>query len=102
MRASTELALIEWVEGGRRLAELDVPASRRAVIEQVVDEIQAELRRRVGSTYTLDEVAAAYAGAEAWCLDVAQRTTGQTWAYDLSVVQDAAFARFARDAIDYR
>jgi hypothetical protein len=68
----------------------------------VVEEITAELRRRVGSTYSMDELAAEYDGAEAWTLDVAQRTTSHSWAYDLSVVQDAAFARFARDAIDYR
>jgi hypothetical protein len=102
MRAVTEVALIEWREGERRLAELDLPATRRMVIERVVDEIYAELRRRVGSTYDVDELASEYEGAESWCLDVAQRTTGQTWAYDLAVVQDAAFARFARDATDFR
>jgi hypothetical protein len=102
MRAATEVALIEWREGQRRLAELDLPATRRMVIERVVDEIRAELRRRVGSTYDMDELAAEYDGAESWCLDVAQRTTGHTWAYDLAVVQDAAFAQFARDATDFR
>jgi hypothetical protein len=102
MRAATEVALIEWIEGGRRLSELEVSAARRAVIEEVVAEIVAELRRRVGSVYTLDELAREYEDAAAWCLDVAQRTTGHTWAYDLALVQDAAFARFARDAIDYR
>ena len=102
MRAATEVALIEWREGQRRLAELDLPATRRMVIERVVDEIHAELRRRVGSTYDMDQLAAEYEGAEWWCLDVAQRTTGHTWAYDLAVVQDAAFARFARDATDFR
>ena len=33
---------------------------------------------------------------------VAQRTTDQVWAHDLSIVHDAAFARFARGAADYR
>jgi len=96
--------MIEWVEGGRRLAELEaeLPAARRLVLENVVREIVDELRRRVGSTFALDELADAYADAGAWCLDVAQRTTGQTWAYDLSIVQTAAFDRFARSATDYR
>ena len=102
MRAATEVALIEWREGERRLAALDLPVARRAVIEGVVEEIRAELRRRVGSTYDMDDLAAEYEGAESWCLDVAQRTTGHTWAYDLAVVQDAAFARFAREATDFR
>ena len=43
-----------------------------------------------------------YASSEPWCLEVAQRMTDEIWAYDLSIVQAAAFARFARDAIDYR
>jgi len=56
----------------------------------------------VGATFTLDELAEEYAGASALCLDTAQRVTDLTAAHDLSIVQDAAFARFARDAIDYR
>jgi len=102
MRAATEVAMSEWMDGQRRMAELDLPRSRRAVLEAVVDEIVDELRRRIGSTFNLDELASAYEDAAAWCLDVAQRTTGHTWAYDLAVVQDAAFARFARQALDFR
>ncbi len=102
MRAATEVAMSEWMDGQRRMAELDLPRSRRAVLETVVDEIVDELRRRIGSTFNLDELASAYEDAAAWCLDVAQRTTGHTWAYDLAVVQDAAFAHFARQAVDFR
>jgi hypothetical protein len=102
MRAGTEVAMSEWLDGQRRMAELDLPAARRSVVEAVVEEIVDELRRRVGSTYSLDELAEAYEDAAGWCLDVAQRTTGHTWAYDLAVVQDAAFARFARQAVDFR
>ena len=96
--------MIAWTEGARRLAELEaeLTAARRRVLENVVREIVDELRRRVGSVYSLDELADAYEEAASWCLDVAQRTTGQPWAYDLSIVQDAAFANFARNATDYR
>jgi hypothetical protein len=101
MRAATEVAMSEWLDGQRRMAGLELARSRRAVLEAVVDEIVDELRRRVGSTFNLDELAIAYEDAAAWCLDVAQRTTGHAWAYDLAVVQDAAFARFARQAVDF-
>ena len=102
MRAATEVAMSEWMDGQRRMAELDLPHSRRAVLETVVDEIVDELRRRIGSSFNLDELASAYEDAAAWCLDVAQRTTGHTWAYDRAVVLDAAFARYARQALDFR
>jgi hypothetical protein len=100
----TEVAILTWEEGARRFEQrlAELTAARRAVLEDVVREIVDELRRRVGSVYTVDELAEAYEDAASWCLDVAQRTTRQTWAHDLSIVQDAAFARFARNATDYR
>jgi hypothetical protein len=102
MKAETEVARIEWAEGERRLDEFEGTAARRASVELVVRAIIDELYRRVGATFTLDELAEEYAGATAWCLDTAQRVTDLTVAHDLSIVEDAAFARFAREAIDYR
>ena len=102
MTAAVELALLEWSEGARRLAKLELTTRRRYVVEAVVEELDAEIVRRVGQSFDLARLAAVYASSEAWCLDVAQRVTDETWAYDLSIVQPAAFARVARDAIDYR
>jgi hypothetical protein len=102
VNAGTQVALIEWAEGERRLAEYEGTAARRAIVELVVREIVDELYRRVGATFTLDELGEEYAGASAWCLDTAQRVTDLNAAHDLSIVQDAAFAHFAREAIDYR
>ncbi|HEU0193197.1 MAG TPA: hypothetical protein VFQ71_03305 [Gaiellales bacterium] len=102
MKPATEVARIEWAEGERRLNGFEGTAARRASVELVVRELVDELYRRVGATFTLDELADEYAGAAAWCLDIAQRVTDLNAAHDLSIVQDAAFARFARDAIDYR
>jgi hypothetical protein len=100
--AAVELALLEWAEGARRLAALDLTARQRLVMESVVDELDAEIVRRVGQSFNLARLASVYASSEPWCLDVAQRVTTETWAYDLSLVQPAAFARVARNAIDYR
>jgi hypothetical protein len=102
MSAAVEVALQEWAEGTRRLAALEVTAARRTVIHAVVAEIAAEVQRRVGQTFTLAELAAEYGGAAGWSLDIAQRVSPQPWAHDLAIVQDAAFARVARNAIDYR
>jgi hypothetical protein len=100
--ARIELAKMEWEAGARRLAELDESPSREAIFRAVVNEIVDELNRRMGQTYTLAELAEEYDRSAGWCRHVAQLTTEHIWAHDLTIVQDAAFARFARDAVDYR
>ena len=102
MTARVELALMEWDAGARRFAELDEPPRREVVYRAVVAAIVDELNRLMGQTFTLAELTDEYDRSAGWCRDVAQRTTDQIWAHDLTIVQDAAFARFARDAVDYR
>ena len=90
--------MLEWAEGARRLAALELTARRRFVVEAVVEELEAEIVRRVGQTFDLARLASVYASSE--CVVPAtslQRVTTETWAYDLSVVQPAAFARVARE-----
>jgi hypothetical protein len=100
--AAIELAMLEWTEGARRLAALSLTTRRRAVVERVAAELEAEIVRRIGQTFALAELTEVYSSSESWCLDVAQRVTPEPWAYDLSAVQPAAFARVARSAVDYR
>jgi hypothetical protein len=102
MNAAVEVAMQEWTEGERRLGELETTAARRTVLHAVVAEIAAELRRRMGHAFDLAALSDEYSGAAAWCLDIAQRTTSHPWAHNLSLVQDAAFASVARDALDFR
>ena len=102
VNAAVEVAMQEWTAGERRLAELETTAARRTVLNGVVAEIADELQRRMGHAFDLNALSDEYAGAGAWCLDVAQRTTSHAWAHDLSLVQDAAFARIARNALDFR
>jgi hypothetical protein len=90
-----------WREGQRRLAEAD-PATRPA-LERVTDEIVSELRRKVGGSFTTEELAAYY-GSQGidWCFDVAVRAApGNPEAWDLTTVAGAAFARYVREASDY-
>jgi len=102
MSTPVDLAMMEWDAGARRLETLDVPPAREAVYRAVVDEIVAELNRRVGQTFTLERLAREYEHSGSWTRLVAQRTTDQVWAHDLTIVGDAAFARFARGASDFR
>jgi len=91
-----------WRDGGRRLAAAD-PADRLA-LERVTDEVVHELRRRLGGPFTTDELANLYAtdGTD-WCFDIATRVApGNPAAWDMPTVAGAAFARYAREASDYR
>ena len=90
-----------WQEGQRRLAQ-SAPEDR-AAMERVIDELVAALHRRLGGAFTVQELANLYTeqGTD-WCFDVAVRVApAQPSAWDLTTVAGAAFARYAREAIDY-
>ncbi len=57
-----------------------------------------ELRRRLGSSFEICELADLYAAGTDWAEDVAARR----WSgLDTVVVVDAAFARYSREASDF-
>lgn len=95
-----ETAVFDWRAGERRVEE--APPAERRELERVVDAIVAELRRRIGITFTVDELACLYDQGTDWCLDVAQRAAPESpFAWEASVVADAAFSRYVRTATDY-
>jgi alcohol dehydrogenase class IV len=93
----------EWAEGYRRFetASRDPVAGERLHVHLEV--VTDELRRRVGQTFTLGELAAAYERADAWVRDaVSERAATPGWPRTLSIVEDAAFHLYQRGAVDYR
>jgi hypothetical protein len=98
-RAEQIIAL--WREGERRLRAAD-PAER-PTLERVRDEIVLELRRRLGGPFTADELAALYLeqGTD-WAFQIATRVApSDPFAWDMTTVAGAAFARYLREATDY-
>jgi hypothetical protein len=90
-----------WREGERRLRESD--PDRRAVLDRVVDALVSDLRRRLGGPFTTAELARLYEQGTDWCFEVAVRAApGDPEAWDMPTVCGAAFARYARQASDYR
>ena len=90
-----------WQEGQRRMAAAE-PADR-AAMERVTDEIVVALRRRLGGPFTVQELADLYVeqGTD-WCFDIAVHVApSRPAAWDMPTVAGAAFARYARAAIDY-
>jgi hypothetical protein len=97
-------ARYQWEEGRRRLEATASETARYRQLSALVDAVSDELRRRVGQTFTLAELAAAYAGAEDWVRDVIARSTpprSRAGIRDTALVQDAAFGQYARGASDY-
>jgi hypothetical protein len=96
MAYSLDNALFQWREGERRLAETPEPA--RADLERAVAAVVDELRKRLGSSFVLDELADLYAEGTDWATELADRRGAGT---DAAVVVDAAYARYAREASNY-
>jgi hypothetical protein len=92
----------EWEDGHRRFEQaLEDPAARDRLLAQL-EIVNDELRKRIGQTFTLDELARAYAGADNWVRDVVEeRAAAPGWPRTLSLVQDAAFHLYQRGAVDY-
>jgi hypothetical protein len=99
--AELDSARREWEDGHRRLlAEADMRARDQLLLQ--VDAVVAELRRRVGATFTLAELAGAYAGADRWSREVvAEQAAAPGWPRTLALVEAAAFHLYARGATDY-
>jgi hypothetical protein len=100
--AEVESARRDGAEGHRRLLEqARDPRERERLLAQV-DAVGAELRRRVGGTFTLRELAGTYVGAEEWSRSVvAEQAPAPGWPRTLSLVEAAAFHLYARGAQDY-
>ena len=99
-----ETARSQWEEGARQLEAERAEPSRYRQLADLVDAVTEELRRRVGRTFTLAELAEAYVGAEEWVRDVVVREAlprGRAGIRDAALVQDAAFGQYARGASDY-
>ena len=96
MAYAVENALFQWEDGERRVRE--APPLERADLDRAAEAVVEELRRRLGSAFTLSELADLYGEGVDWAGDLAQRRFAGT---DSAWVVDAAFHRYARESSDY-
>ena len=100
--SAVEVARQEWQEESRRLEAAREDGRRYRQLLDLLELVLDELRKRMGQTYTLAELVAAYAESERWAREVLEeRATASGWPRDLTVVLGAAFDAYQRGAIDY-
>lgn len=91
--------LSDWLEAERRVAREPLP--RRTLIDDLADIIVAELRRRVGRPFVLDEIIAYYERGTDWAVDLlTTNAPNDPWAWAPGLAVDTAFSRYARFARD--
>lgn len=98
-----EYARARWEEGEQSVQRHSGDSRRRDVLEQVVEALMQELEKRIGQIFSTLELAELQDGAERWCTEIAHDVAPeQPWAWEMDVVQNAAFHRYARRASDYQ
>ncbi|MEA2481904.1 MAG: hypothetical protein QOJ07_3826 [Thermoleophilaceae bacterium] len=96
MAYAIENARYQWEDGERRLRQAG--ELEREDLETAVWAVLDELRRRLGSTFSIEELVEFYASGTDWAEDLAHsRRAG----LDAGPVVDAAFNRYAREASDF-
>lgn len=102
MPVALEQTRREWELGHRRLQQQVRESPRGEAVLSELDAVLAELRKRVGGSFTLAELADAYPTAEAWSREaVGELEPASGWPRRLSLVTDAAFHVYSRGAVDY-
>jgi hypothetical protein len=91
--------MFQWEDGWRAFQAVTDPRERR-LADRMIDAIRVELRRRIGVSFSAEELADLYGTGTDWCLqvaiDVAPAAEG-----DAQSLADAAFWLYLRGASDF-
>jgi hypothetical protein len=102
MRSDLDGVRRDWEDGQRRLELASRDDGQAERLRHQFEVVSAELRRRVGGTFTLATLAAAYAGSDSWTRQaIEEHAATPGWARSVAMVGDAAFHVYARGAVDY-
>jgi hypothetical protein len=95
-------ALFQWEQGASRLRELSASPRAARAANRAVDAIRDELRRRIGPTFTAQELAELYARGTDWALEAARHAAPmEAVDLDTEAIIDGAFHLYLRGAKDY-
>jgi hypothetical protein len=99
--ADLESARLEWEHAYRDFTKVAQDPALEERARMQLDAVTTELRRRVGGTFTLRELADEYAVADGWARHVLAEQAAPGWPRTLALVEGAAFHLYARGAVDY-
>lgn len=102
MSAEVDSARRDWAAGHRRFLEAARDPLAGDRLHRQVEVLFAELRRRVGGTFTTAELAREYGRADAWGREAVElRAPSAGWSRTFSLSLDEAFHLYGRGAQDY-
>jgi hypothetical protein len=97
-----ENAVFQWEEGYRRLQDARSEPQLYRELGRMVLAVQDELRKRLGSRFSVGELAALYREGTDWTLDFAIPARLEDLArWDPGAAADAAFYLYMRQAADF-
>jgi hypothetical protein len=99
--ADLDSARLEWEHSYRDLVAAARDPALEGRVRRELEAISAELRRRVGGTYTMRELADEYVVADGWAREVLAEEGSTGWPRTLTLVEGAAFHLYARGAVDF-
>ena len=97
-----DLARHQWEDGSRKVERSKSDREAYDDLTFQVEVVITELARRIGQTFTLDELATAYSGADRWAIEAIHDAMPDEPPRNVSTAADAAFDRYSRRASDYR
>ena len=101
MSAELASARFEWERAYRDFAEVASDPRSEERLQRQLAAVTAELRRRIGGTFTLRELAEEYAVADRWAREVLADQALPGWPRAVALVEGAAFHLYARGAVDW-
>jgi hypothetical protein len=97
-----ESTLFEWEDGYARVEAARAHPGRQRALGRIVTAIHDELRKRLGSRFTVRELAALYREQGDSLLDLAMAAVPAGESLDdTSAARDAAFDLYMREAADF-
>lgn len=99
-----ESARQQWEEASRRLGAESRDPVRYGQLCDLVDAVLVGLRRRVGQRFTVSELVSVHGAADDWVREIVRDaipSKPRVGLRDAALVEDAAFAVFARGATDW-
>jgi hypothetical protein len=97
-----ENAVLQWEEGYRRLQETRSDPTIYRALGRAVVAVQDELRKRLGSAFSVSELAGLYREGSDWALEHAMSARPENLGrWDPTVAADAAFYLYMREAADF-